>query len=265
VLSLDPLDFGVAGGTLATVIHADGRSKPLKADVTVSARHLKLKRLFPGAESMNASFGELHGNARLAATGNSIAALLGHANGELSALISKGTISRLLLETAGLNVANILINKLFGDQQVVLNCMASDFSVHKGLMSTRVFRLDTSDAVVDVSGTINLATEVLNLDVKPENKSARVLTLRTPLYVHGTFKHPDVGVYKGPLLLRAGAAVVLGVVATPFAALLPLLNPGTTEASDCQAMLAHPGRKPEPEANPKPAQPTRPAPPVVEY
>ena len=265
VLSLEPLDFGVAGGTLATMIHVDGRGKPLKADVTLTARHLKLKRLFPGAQSMHASFGELHGDARLAGAGNSIAALLGHANGDLRALISKGTISRLLLETAGLNVANILINKLFGDQQVVLNCMASDFSVHKGLMSTRVFRLDTSDAVVDVSGTINLATEVLNLDVKPENKSARVLTLRTPLYVHGTFKHPDVGVYKGPLLLRAGAAVVLGVVATPFAALLPLLNPGTTEASDCQAMLAHPGRKPEPEANPKPAQPTRPAPPVVEY
>jgi uncharacterized protein involved in outer membrane biogenesis len=265
VLSLDPLDFGVAGGTLATVIHADGRGKPLKADMTLSARHLQLKRLFPAAQSMNASFGELHGDARLAGAGNSIAALLGHADGELRALISKGTISRLLLETAGLNVANILINKLFGDRQVVLNCMASDFSVKNGLMSTRVFRLDTSDAVVDVSGTINLATEVLNLDVKPENKSARVFTLRTPLYVHGTFKHPDVGVYKGPLLLRAGAAVALGVIATPFAALLPLLNPGTTEASDCQAMLAHPGRKPAPEAQPKRPQPTRPAPPVVEH
>ncbi|MBV6303786.1 AsmA family protein [Candidimonas humi] len=265
VLSLEPLDFGVAGGTLATVIHADGRSKPLKANMTLSARHLQLKRLFPGAQSMDASFGELHGDARLASAGNSIAALLGHANGQLSALISRGTISRLLLETAGLNVANILINKLFGDRQVVLNCMASDFSVRNGLMSTRVFRLDTTDAVVDVTGTINLATEVLDLDVKPKNKSARVFTLRTPLYVHGTFAHPDVGVYKGPLLLRAGAAVVLGVVATPFAALLPLLNPGTTEASDCQAMLAHPGRKPKPEAKPEKTAPARPAPPVVEY
>jgi uncharacterized protein involved in outer membrane biogenesis len=265
VLSLEPLDFGVAGGTLATMIHVDGRGKPLKADVTLTARHLKLKRLFPGAQSMHASFGELHGDARLAGAGNSIAALLGHANGDLRALISKGTISRLLLETAGLNVANILINKLFGDRQVVLNCMASDFSVRNGLMSTRVFRLDTTDAVVDVTGTINLATEALNLDVVPKNKSARVFTLRTPLYVHGTFAYPDVGVYKGPLLLRAGAAVALGVVATPFAALLPLLNPGTTEASDCQAMLAHPGRVPAPKARSKRLAPTHPAPPVVEH
>ena len=264
VLSLEPLDFGVAGGTLAMVVRADGRSKPLKANVTLTARHLQLKRLFPGAQSMNASFGELHGDARLAGAGNSIAALLGHANGELRALISKGTISRLLLETAGLNVGNILLNKLFGDRQVVLNCMASDFNVHNGLMTTRIFRLDTTDAVVDVSGTINLATEVMALDIKPENKSARVFTLRTPLYVHGTFKHPDVGVYKGPLILRAGAAVVLGVVATPFAALLPLLNPGTTEASDCQAMLAHPGRAAAAEPRPKP-EPSRITQPVVEH
>lgn len=263
VLSLEPLDFGVAGGTLATVIHVDGRSKPLKADMTLKARHLKLKRMFPGAESMSASFGELHGDAKLASAGNSIAALLGHANGDLRALISKGTISRLLLETAGLNVANILINKLFGDRQVVLNCMASDFSVRNGLMTTRVFRLDTADAVVDVTGTINLATEVLDLDVTPRNKSARVFTLRTPLYAHGTFAHPDVGVYKGPLLLRASAAVALGVLATPFAALLPLLNPGTAEATDCQAMLAHPGRVSAPGAKPNQPASTNPEPIVV--
>lgn len=264
VLTLDPLDFGVAGGTLASVIHVDGADNPLKASMTLSARHLKLKKLFPAAQTMDASFGELHGDAKLSGRGNSIAALLGHANGDVRALVSKGTISRLLLETAGLNVANILINKLFGDRQVVLNCMASDFDVRNGLMSTRIFRLDTTDAVVDVTGTINLATEALALDIKPKNKSARIFTLRTPLYVKGTFKHPDVGVYKGPLLLRAGAAVVLGALATPFAALLPLLNTGTTEASDCQALLAHPERAAA-KAPPKKVEPLRPEPPRVEH
>ena len=31
----------------------------------------------------------------------------------------------------------------------------------------------------------------------------RVLTLRSPLYVKGTFKHPDAGVKAGPLIARA--------------------------------------------------------------
>src|SRR5690606_1395897 len=59
VLSFTPLNFGVAGGTLSNTLHLDGRSKPMQAKMDTAARHLKLKELFPGAESMNASFGEV--------------------------------------------------------------------------------------------------------------------------------------------------------------------------------------------------------------
>ncbi|GAB2903257.1 AsmA family protein [Paralcaligenes ginsengisoli] len=245
VLTLDPLSFGVAGGTLASNIRIDGKAVPLNAKMTISARHLKLKKMFPAAQTMNASFGELHGDASVSARGNSIAALLGHSNGTVQALVSKGTISHLLLETAGLNVANIVIVKLFGDNQVELNCMAADFGIKNGLMTARTFKLDTKDAIVDVTGQISLADERFALDIKPENKSFRIFTLRTPLYVKGTFKNPDVGLYKGPLLARAGAAIVLGVVATPFAALLPLLNPGSSDSNGCNAMLAAVSDKPK--------------------
>lgn len=233
VLKLDPLNFGVAGGNLNSKIELNGQGETIKAKMTISARHLKLKQLLPAARSMNASFGEVHGDAALSGEGDSIAELLGHSNGELQALVSKGTISHLLLETAGLNLANIIIVKLFGDEQVTMNCLVSDFSVKNGVMTARTFVLDTEDAVVTITGKINLATEKFELDIKPENKSLRIFTLRTPLYVKGTFKNPDVGVYKGPLAARAGAAVALGIIATPFAALLPLLNMGTNDSNEC--------------------------------
>ena len=245
VLSLAPLNFGVAGGTLGNTIKLDGKSEKIKAELKTEARHLKLKRLFPGAESMNASFGELHGDAELSATGSSIAELLGHSNGELKALVSRGTISHFLLEAAGLNVANMIIVKLFGDEQIVLDCLASDFSVKNGVMDARAFRLETDDVVVDITGQINLATERLDLDIRPANKTVRVFTLRSPLYAKGTFKNPDVGVQTGPLLARAGAAVALGVLATPFAALLPLLNVGTDDAGGCGSLLAQAKKDPK--------------------
>lgn len=245
VLLLDPLNFGVAGGTLSNTISLDGRPESIKAKVDTSARNLQLKKLFPGAESMDASFGALHGNASLTGQGNSVAQLLGHANGEIKAVISKGTISQFLLEAAGLNVANMVIVKLFGDEQVLLNCMVSDFSVTDGLMQTRVFTLETEDAIVDVAGQINLATEKIDLDIKPENKTVRIFTLRSPLYVRGTFMDPDVGVHTGPLAVRAGAAIALGVVATPLAALLPLLNVGTGDDHDCGRLLSQASESPE--------------------
>lgn len=243
VLALTPLNFGFAGGTLGNTITLDGRNEKIKAEMITSARHLKLKRLFPGAESMNASFGELHGDAKLKAQGGSVAELLAHSNGDITALVSKGTISHFLLEAAGLNVANMVVVKLFGDKQVVLNCVAADFGVTDGIMRTRLFKLETEDMTVDVSGAINLRTEKMDLEVHPENKTLRIFTLRSPLYVKGSFKKPNVGVEAVPLVARAGAAVALGVVATPFAALLPLLNLGTNESNECAPVVGDGNKK----------------------
>jgi hypothetical protein len=245
ILTLDPLTFGVAGGDLASYIQLDGKSSPMKAKMVISARHLKINQLVPEVESTRASFGEIHGDASLTAQGDSIAALLGHSNGEIQALVSRGTVSRFLLEAAGLNVANMLLVKLFGDEQITLNCLASDFAVKNGVMTARGFKLDTPDAVVDITGQINLRREAFDLDVRPENKSVRIFTLRTPLYVKGTFKNPDVGVQTGPLAARAGAAVALGIIATPFAAIVPLLNLGTDDSSECAPLLAAVSDKPK--------------------
>src|SRR6185437_11282091 len=106
----------------------------------------------------------------LTAEGNSIAALLGSADGELKLLMNDGAISKTLLETAGLNVGNIIIGKLFGDKTVKINCAASDLVATDGLFDARLFVFDTEDATINISGTANMASEQLNLDVTPHTK-----------------------------------------------------------------------------------------------
>jgi uncharacterized protein involved in outer membrane biogenesis len=223
VLELDPLAFGLAGGTVNSRIRLDGSSATMQGNVGLKARHLKLKELFPTFAPMQTSFGEINGDAALTARGNSVSALLGSSSGEVKLLMNDGAISKALLETAGLNVGNIVISKLFGDKTVKINCAASDLSATDGLYQTRLFVFDTEDATVRVDGTINFANEQLNLDIRPNSKGLRVLSLRSPLYVKGTLKSPDVGVQPGPLILRGAGAVAMGVFATPVAALLPLV------------------------------------------
>lgn len=53
----------------------------------------------------------------------------------------------------------------------------------------------------------------------------------------GTFSDPSVAVEKGPLALRAGAAILLGMV-NPFAALIPLIETGPGTDSNCAELLA---------------------------
>ncbi|WP_175871120.1 AsmA family protein [Burkholderia sp. BCC0397] len=236
VLTLEPLQFGVAGGTLATNAHLDGSRTPLKGRFTLSARHLKLKQLFPTQKVMQTALGEINGDASLSATGNSPAALAGTSTGEVKALITNGRISLLLMEAAGLNVANVVYEKLFGTRDVNINCAAIDFVATDGMLEPKVFALDTDDALINVDGPINLRDESIDLKIHPHTKGFRVFSLRSPLYAKGTFKNPKVGVDAGALALRAGAMVGLGLI-NPFAALIPLIAPSNNRDVPCSELF----------------------------
>ncbi|MFC4527835.1 AsmA family protein [Dyella halodurans] len=238
VMHLDPLAFGLAGGKVNGDLRLDGSSTPMRGATKLNARHLQLKQLFPNFEPMRTSLGEINGDAALNARGNSVSDLLGTASGEVKLLMNDGAISKTLLETAGLNVANIIIGKLFGDKTVKINCAASDLTASNGVFETRLFVFDTEDAVIKIDGSINFANEQLDLDVRPNSKGLRIFSLRSPLYVKGTLKNPDVGVQPGPVILRGGGALALGVLATPVAALLPLVATSKhDETNSCADVL----------------------------
>jgi len=236
-LSLHPLNFGFAGGTLRANIRLDGSRKPIESDLDVGVEHVQIRKLFPNLESIRASFGEINGKIRLNGQGNSVADMLATSNGASKIMVTSGAVSKFILEAAGLNVVNAVASKLFGDRQVQLNCLASDLAIHNGLVRTNRFALDTDDAVISITGDVNLATEIMDLDVKPQSKGVRIVSLRSPLFINGTFAHPDVGINKTVIAAKAGAAALLGVVAAPVAAIVPLINPGRTEPVDCTAAL----------------------------
>ena len=237
VLTLTPLNFGMAGGDITSNVKLNGQQKVIDAEVRLAARHLQIRQLFPKLETMEASVGEVSGDAALEGRGNSVSAMLASSNGELGATVSEGSVSKFILEAAGLNIANLVFVKLFGDRQIQLNCLAGDFVVEHGNAQTRRFVIDTKEAVINVSGNVDLAKETLNLDVRPQTKGLRIISLRTPLYAKGTFTNPDVGPYKGPLALKAGAAVALAAAVNPLAAVVPLINPGKVDEVDCAALL----------------------------
>lgn len=225
VLSLEPLRFGVAGGKLDAQIRLNGRTEPLEGNAKLTGRGFKLKQLFPTFEPMKTSFGELNGDADISGHGNSVAKLLGSANGNLKMLINDGAISRELMELAGLNVGNYVVGKIFGDKEVKINCAAADFDIKTGLATTRLFVFDTENAIIYIDGTANMATEQLDLTITPESKGWRLISLRSPLYVRGKFIKPDAGVKAVPLILRGAGMVALGVIAAPAAGLLALVAP----------------------------------------
>jgi uncharacterized protein involved in outer membrane biogenesis len=238
VLTLSPLTFGVAGGKLNSDVRLDGSRKTIRAAVDVTARGMKLSELFPGVEKMEASIGEMNADAKLTSRGNSVSEMLGHANGEIKALVSEGRVSKLLLEQIGLNIGSIVVTKLFGDEQVKLHCMAANLEVKEGVVRTQGFIVDTEQAIIRARGVVYLEKETMDIAIHPENKRIRLLSLRSPIYVQGNFDDPDIGVDKSSIATQAGGALALGLAAPVAAALLPLINPGEEEKDNsCYRLL----------------------------
>lgn len=237
-LKLAPLTFGVAGGKIESQVAIDGRTPPLKAQIRGTVQGLQLSELFPKVQLMKKSFGRMDGAVALESKGNSVAGLLGEGTGEMRLYVRDGTLSKQLLDLAALNLGSIVVGKLFGEnKEVHLRCAVADFTVVDGLATTRVVKMSTDDAIVEATGTIDLGTEELNLRIKPESLEWKFFSLRSPLYVRGTFGDPNVGVEAGPLLLRAGAAVVAAAVAPAALALVPITVPAADDDTHCKPLL----------------------------
>ncbi|MDM0000374.1 AsmA family protein [Variovorax sp. J22P240] len=237
VLTLDPLDLGIASGSVVGAIRIDATQNPADIRASLAVRAMQLNRLIPKVETLKTSFGKLDGRINLSGRGNSVASWLGGASGDVAAITGRGQFSNLLLEFMGLDGGEIIKFLLEGDHNVTLRCAAVAFDVEKGVMNGRSLVFDTSDTVFNATGQINLANESMDIVVRQQPKDVSILALRTPLIVRGTFASPKAGVEAGPLATRGAAAVALGLI-NPLLALAATIETGPGQDADCQEVLA---------------------------
>lgn len=236
VLTLAPLDFGVASGHLTASITLDGRQSPIQAQARVRAAKISFAQLFPAAVLDKRSLGQVNGEFNLSGQGNSVGQMLASASGKLGLVVTGGEVSKLMMEKAGLHLWEIFALNLTGDRSVKLRCAVADFDVKSGVMTTDALVFDTEITTIVGTGTIDLKREQLNLTLKQSTKNTSPLALRSPIYVGGSFANPTVQVDKGRMAVRAAGALALGLV-NPLLALIPLIDAGPGQDSDCGALV----------------------------
>jgi uncharacterized protein involved in outer membrane biogenesis len=238
VARLTPLEFGFAGGRIVSDITIDARQdKALRSEFNVDFRNIKVAQLFPTMPNIAKGVGELGAQIRLKGTGNSIADAAANADGSVSAAIANGRISNMLDAIAGLNGGKALGLLITGDKDIAVNCGGAYFGVKDGIGSSQLFVIDTEQTRVDGSGTFSLRDEVFDMNVVPRPKKPGILSLRTPVHLYGSFRHPEFGLDKGKIALRAAATIGLALL-NPLTALLPLIETGGGKETDCRALLA---------------------------
>ena len=237
LLRLEPLNFGVAGGDIRSTVRMDARRPQIATSLKASVRRVQLGQLFPDAKLAEQASGGIGGEIDLTGNGNSIAAMLGSSDGTVAVGMGKGHVGNLIMELAGLDVAESLKFLFTGDKQIPLRCAFADFGVKDGLMDSRALAVDTTDTLIVGEGTVNLKNEQMDLLLKPRPKDISILALRSPLRISGTFKDPGFRPDFKALGLRGAIALALGSIAPP-AALLATFEPGPGKDSDCGGKYA---------------------------
>ena len=236
VLSLDPLEFGIASGKLAGTVRMDGNREPIRTEIRMGVTDVKLGEMFPTVKEARASVGDVSGIIELTGSGDSVAKMLGSANGKIGAFVDGGEVSRFLMELVAIDVWGIARTKLQGDEPVEIRCAIADFGVKDGVMRANALVFDTGVVNVGGDGTINLKDEQMNLTLTPAPKDKSIASLNSPLYIRGTFSEPKVSVDMNRVVAKGAGAVVIGFL-EPLLAILPLLNKGDGKDSNCAALI----------------------------
>lgn len=218
----------------------NAQQDPITSQARISLRAIKLEKLFPTVDAMKESQGLLGAMIKLSGPGNSVARMLGSADGEAGFATADGVLSNLLIEYVGLDGGEIVKFLVKGDRNTRIRCGGALFDVKDGIGTAASVVFDTEDTRIEGSGAIDLKNETLDLHLKPHPKDKSILVLRSPVRVHGPFSNPGFSVQKKGLLKRVGAAVLLGLV-NPLAALLPLIETGTGKDANCAEVLGNVG------------------------
>lgn len=176
--------------------------------------------------------GELSGTIRVAGTGRSTAEILGSIDGQARFALGAGTLSHLVTELAGLDLAQALGVWVRGDRPLPLRCARVHLVSQGGMVRLRQAVLDSRDSTMFVAARVNLKDESLALRVAVKPKDFSPLSLRTPLSVEGTLGAPKVAIQGAGLAAKLLGAAALGAIATPAAALLLLIDPGSGASAD---------------------------------
>ena len=241
LLTLKPVSFDLAGGRLTADIAIDARKLPVATDYDIRLSPMALSKLMTGFKVEESGVkGTIKGRIQLKGSGDTVRKSLASANGRIAIILPAGTFWIRNIELLELDLFQYfgkgLLKKLKDPSDV--RCGLLGFTVRNGVAQADPIFIDTQRNVIRGTGNFTFDDESLNLSIKADSKKFSLFSGQSPIGVGGYFAAPTVNPISGKLLTRAGVGIGLGLVATPFAALLAFVDPGEEKDTDCTAVLA---------------------------
>ena len=238
-LVLKPVRFDVVGGHLTADVDIDAQQEPVAAAYDIRMSAVPIGRLLTSFKvEDNGTTANVAGHIKLSGTGDSVHSSLASSSGRIAIVISQGTLWIRNIELAKLDVQNFLLAAFGKDLKKPrdIRCGVAAFTVRDGVAATDPVVFDTGRAVYTMKGQFSFRDESIGLALRGRSKELSFFSGQSPIGIHGYFAAPGVNPISKELIGRAGASVLLGIVATPVAAILPFVDLGTAKNSNCAAV-----------------------------
>jgi uncharacterized protein involved in outer membrane biogenesis len=234
VLTLGDIDAATAQGRMRGYLQLDGRQDAALWTADLRLLDVRLEQ-FLNLERGNGKpayvAGRMDAQVKVKGRGKSTADILGSLDGDMRLRLRQATLSHLIAEAGGLDIAQALGLIVTRDNPLPIRCNVADLDLAGGVIRPKVFVLNTDDSTIWLDGRVSLRDESMDLRMVTAPKDFSPLALRTPVRVGGTLGDPKVSIEMGRLAGKAGAAALLALL-HPLAALVPFIDTGNREDAE---------------------------------
>lgn len=230
-IALSPAKVGLAGGRVDGSLEFELDQVVPVATIEAQLTLVKLGQILAAVGIDDDSFGNLGGRMKFWVEGQSVGQLAASADGGIFLLMTGGRLDALLAELAGVDLfesITLLLNR--EKTRTDIRCAYLDLHADDGKAEFNQFVIDTDDTVFLADGSLNFNDETLDLVMEPHPKDISLVAAQTAVNITGTFVEPAV-LPGNTLAARAAVAGILAAIASPAAALLPFVQPGTGQDS----------------------------------
>mgnify|MGYP003392366292 CR=1 FL=1 len=241
LLTLSPLTFDLARGKVSSDISINARRDPVFTDYDIRLSPTPMGVLLAGfGVEESGTSGTVKARIKMTGTGNSVHDSLSTANGRIAVILPKGSFWTRNVQLSELDVGTYFYKLIQGQlkEPVQINCGLIGFTVRRGIAAADPILIDTRKNVMVGRGGFSFRNEAIDLSFRADGKKFSLLSAQSPVAVKGYFAAPAIDPISSDLFARAGAAVALGVVATPLASVLAFVDVGDAKAAACGPILA---------------------------
>jgi len=214
LLSISPAQFVYAKGKLDMDLELDARERP---SITCKAfgENINPRQALDIQDYKEELQGEMNIDMSFSTSGLTPHELAANGQGSIYITMQNGKLAAPLADLVFWDLAGWVWKKATDRRYYDITCGVADYSVDKGVISTKAFILDAEHITITGGGTIDLGSEKVEYFLVPKKKSLKIIQKADPVNIEGPLNDPKVKAipWKSAAIT---AGKVGGIIFAPF-------------------------------------------------